>query len=70
LGLCLGAVNPSLPQITQGAYVANQHDNTVSVVDTTTQDVVNTIAVGSMGSNLLGVAETSDGLHVYVMNQR
>ena len=34
LGLCLGAASPSLAQITQDAYVANQHDNTVSVVDT------------------------------------
>jgi hypothetical protein len=40
LGLCLGAVSPSLAQITQGAYVANQHDNTMSVVDMTMQDVV------------------------------
>jgi YVTN family beta-propeller protein len=68
--VALGAVSPSLAQITQDAYVANQHDNTVSVVDTTPQGVVNTIAAGSMGSDLLGVAETSDGLHVYVMNQR
>ena len=40
LGRCLGAVSPSLAQITQDAYVANEHDNTVSVVDTTTQAVV------------------------------
>jgi hypothetical protein len=39
-GLCLGAVSPSLAQITQDAYVANQHVNSVSVVDTTMQDVV------------------------------
>jgi YVTN family beta-propeller protein len=52
LGLCLGAASPSLAQITRNAYVANQHDNTVSVVDTTTQGVVNTIALGSMETNL------------------
>ncbi|MEA3147616.1 MAG: hypothetical protein QOI53_3202, partial [Verrucomicrobiota bacterium] len=37
LGLYLVAASPSLAQITQDAYVANQRDGTVSVVDTATQ---------------------------------
>ena len=49
--------------------MANQDDNTVSVVDTTTHGVVNTIVVGSMGSNLFGVAVTPYGLHAYVANR-
>ena len=65
LGLYLVAASPSLAQITQDAYVANQHDGTVSVVDTATQAVVSTIPVGS---NPYGVAVTSNGLHAYVTN--
>ena len=68
LGLYLVAASPSLAQITQDAYVANQHDGTVSVVDTATQ-VVSTITLGSTGNGLLGVAVTPDGQRAYVTDQ-
>jgi outer membrane autotransporter protein len=45
--------------------VANEGSNTVSVIDTATHAVVNTIAVGSLP---VGVAVTPDGLHAYVTN--
>ena len=47
------------------AYVANDADSTVSVIDTATNTVVATIAVGSRPS---GVAVTPDGKHAYVAN--
>jgi YVTN family beta-propeller protein/VCBS repeat-containing protein len=48
------------------AYVSNQADNTVSVVDTTTGAVVATITVGGAPS---AVAVTPDGSRVYVANR-
>ena len=49
------------------AYVANgSNPGTVSVIDTATNTVVATVAVGS---NPIGVAVTPDGKHVYVTNQ-
>src|SRR6202790_5493172 len=68
LGLYLVAASPSFAQITQDAYVANQRDGTVSVVDTATQ-VVSTINLGSTGNALLGVAVTPDGQRAYVTDQ-
>src|ERR1700676_4835144 len=68
LGLYLVAASPSFAQITQDAYVANQRDGTVSVVDTATQ-VVSTINLGSTGNGLLGVAVTPDGQRAYVTDQ-
>ena len=48
------------------AYVANgSNPGTVSVIDTATNTVVATVAVGS---NPIGVAVTPDGKHVYVTN--
>jgi YVTN family beta-propeller protein len=47
------------------AYVTNYDDNTVSIVDTATSTVVNTITVGR-GPN--GVSVTSDGTKAYVPN--
>ena len=46
-------------------YVANNGDNTVSVIDTATNTVVATIPVGAGAS---GVAVTPDGTKVYVTN--
>ena len=47
------------------AYVTNSVDNTVSVIDTATNTVVATVAVGTCPA---GVAVTPDGTHAYVMN--
>jgi YVTN family beta-propeller protein len=48
------------------AYVTNAADNTVSVIDPTSNTVVATIPVGHDPN---GVAITSDGTHAYVTNQ-
>jgi YVTN family beta-propeller protein len=47
------------------AYVTNQGSNNVSVIDTATNAVVVTIAVGN---NPYGMTGTPDGKHVYVTN--
>jgi YVTN family beta-propeller protein len=47
------------------AYVTNESDNTVSVIDTASNTVVATITVGT---SPYGVAVTPDGKHVYVAN--
>ena len=47
-------------------YVTNAHDNTVSVIDTTTASVIATVPVGSSPS---AVAVTPNGRFVYVTNQ-
>jgi len=47
------------------AYVTNNTDNTVSVIDTATNTVTATIAVGSLP---YGVAVSPDGSHAYVTN--
>jgi YVTN family beta-propeller protein len=47
------------------AYIANGNSNTVSVIDTATNKVVATVAVGSVPD---GIAVTPDGKHVYVAN--
>jgi YVTN family beta-propeller protein len=48
------------------AYVANEGDNTVSVIDTTTNTVVGTPIL--VGTAPWGVAVTPDGKHAYVAN--
>jgi YVTN family beta-propeller protein len=48
------------------AYVTNVRSNNVSVIDTATNQVVATVAVGSTP---FGVAVTSDGTHTYVTNR-
>jgi len=48
------------------AYVANNQDNTVSVIDTTTKTVVSTIPVGVAP---FGLAISPDGALVYVVNE-
>ncbi len=48
------------------AYVTNSSSNSVSVIDTSTNTVVATVAVGS---NPVGVAITPDGTRAYVANQ-
>jgi YVTN family beta-propeller protein len=48
------------------AYVTNAADNTVSVIDTTSNKVLATIPVGQ---DPTGVAITSDGTQAYVTNQ-
>jgi YVTN family beta-propeller protein len=52
--------------LAQNAYITNFGDNTVSVIDTTTNTVVATIPVGRTPT---GVAVTPDGSKVYVTNQ-
>src|SRR5262249_49797404 len=47
------------------AYVTNGADNTVSVLDTTTNTVVATVPVGTFP---IAVAITPDGTHAYVAN--
>src|ERR1700731_958570 len=47
------------------AYVANVFSNTVSVIDTATNTVGATVAVGI---NPIGVAVTPDGKQAYVVN--
>lgn len=49
------------------AYVANQGDDTVSVIDTTTKAVISTIVHASFASPY-GVAVSPDGTKVYVTN--
>src|SRR5947208_1571428 len=51
--------------LAQNAYITNALDNTVSVIDTTTNTVTATFPVGAGPS---GVAVTSDGSKVYVTN--
>jgi YVTN family beta-propeller protein len=47
------------------AYVTNENSNSVSVIDTTSNEVVATIAVGGQPR---GVATTPDGTLIYVVN--
>ena len=51
------------PAHAQNAYITNEGDNTVSVIDTTSNVVTATIPVGSAP---YGVAVTPDGSKVYV----
>lgn len=62
LGLTLGA---GRAQAQPFAYVTNQLDHTVSVMDTATNTVTATVPVGG---DLRGVAVTPDGQFVYVAN--
>ncbi len=48
------------------AYVANQVSNNLSVIDTSSQSVLNTI---SAGSGPIGITVTSDGSKAYVVNE-
>ena len=50
---------------TSYAYVANAGSSTVSVIDTATNAVVNTVPVGT---NPYGVAVTPDHMYAYVTN--
>ena len=52
--------------LAQNAYITNLDANTVSVIDTTSNTVADTIPVGSRPG---GVAVTPDGSTVYVANQ-
>src|SRR5262249_41811147 len=51
--------------LAQNAYITNSGDNTVSVIDTTSNTVTATITVGN---SPFGVAVTPDGSTVYVAN--
>src|SRR3989304_24158 len=53
------------PAQAESAYVTNSGTTTVSVIDTATNTVVATVAVGT---NPLGVAITPDGARAYVTN--
>jgi YVTN family beta-propeller protein len=55
----------SRPRAATFGYVANEQNNTVSVIDTASNTVVATIAVGGFPD---GVATTPDGTHAYVTN--
>ena len=70
--LALGAVvaNSNSPSSAEGgcagkAYVTNANANTVSVIDTATNTVSATVAVGSVP---FGIAITPDGTKAYVTN--
>ena len=52
--------------LAQNAYITNLDANTVSVIDTTSNTVADTIPVGSRPG---GVAVTPDGSTVYVANE-
>jgi YVTN family beta-propeller protein len=56
---------PALAEIQEFAYVTNSASDTVSVIDTATNTVVATIAVGD---NPQGVAVSPDGTRAYVTN--
>jgi YVTN family beta-propeller protein len=53
------------PVLALNAYITDGGDNTVSVIDTSTNTVVATVAVGA---NPRGVAVSPDGTKVYVAN--
>jgi YVTN family beta-propeller protein len=56
----------SAQSFAQNAYITNSGDNTVSVIDTTTDTVTATIPVGN---SPYGVAVTPDGNRVYITNE-
>jgi YVTN family beta-propeller protein len=65
-GLAMGLGAMATPAEAQPfAYVANQGSNNVSVIETTGNTVMTTVAVGT---NPIRVAVTPDGKHVYVAN--
>jgi YVTN family beta-propeller protein len=71
--VCSLASVGSQPAQAQGpfAYVTNQSDNTVSVIDTSTNTVVTTIPIGGCPGTCpspAGLAVTPDGSRVYVAN--
>jgi YVTN family beta-propeller protein len=65
LAMGLGAALASPAEAAPFAYVANNGDGTVSVIDTATRKLVATIPVGRGGD---GVAVTPDGKRAYVAN--
>ncbi|MGV0786908.1 Ig-like domain-containing protein [Mycolicibacterium sp. XJ2] len=48
------------------AYIANAFSRTVSVIDTTTNDVIATITVGVTADRLWGIALNADGTQAYI----
>jgi YVTN family beta-propeller protein len=65
VALALAWLAAPAPVLALNAYITNSGDNTVSVIDTSTNTVVATVAVGA---NPRGVAVTPDGTKVYVTN--
>jgi YVTN family beta-propeller protein len=65
LSLVLALAGPSTAANLKRAYVTNTGSNTVSVIDTTTNTVVATIAVGNVPFD---AAVAPNGKHVYVAN--
>ncbi len=65
-GAPITAAITATPVQTGFAYIANQGDGTVSVINTTTSAVVATIPVGQ---SPFGVSVSADGSKVYVSNQ-
>ncbi|HEX3430217.1 MAG TPA: YncE family protein [Rhizomicrobium sp.] len=61
-----GAAYQAPPPRAPAAYIANAHDGTVSVIDTSTNTVTATIPGFNFPS---GVAATPDGRKVYVVNE-
>jgi YVTN family beta-propeller protein len=55
----------SASPIASYAYITNSYSNTVSIIDTATNKVIDTVNVGS---NPNGVAVSPDGTKVYVTN--
>lgn len=64
MSLVIANAEASTP-VTQHAYVGNYGNNTVAVIDTATQTVINTVPVGSYPR---GVAVAPDGQYAYVTN--
>jgi YVTN family beta-propeller protein len=63
--IILAAMHPMTTQAEPFAYITNSGDNTVSVIDTATNAVTATIAVGGYP---FGVAVHPDGATIYVTN--
>src|SRR5207247_1265364 len=68
LALLLGVLvlSPVVWAGTPQAYITNLNDNTVSVIDTASNTVTATVAVGASPT---GVAVAPDGARVYVANE-
>src|SRR5688572_3011100 len=62
-GVLLTAMGLSSPAAAYMAYVSNEKDNTVSVIDTTTMEVAHTIEVGQRPR---GITISHDGKFVYL----
>jgi outer membrane autotransporter protein len=66
-GAYIWACHPCQAQLEVNAYITNRDSNSVSVVDTATNSVTSTLALG-IGTAPIGLATTPDGRFAYVAN--